>query len=199
MKGASRTSERKREHEKEEDGEGRGGGSREGRKEWETAYQADKRRETRLTRLLINYPPRSLCRYNKMISGRLYRDSGCERPSRHKVAACAPAAVVINNAARPERRRSGRVYTVLRAVSSHTTGGLPATWLSRASRENQSRRARALNSYMNLLHEAATLASRLYDELARGSSASVFGPRSSILVDSIQNGRIGAFLRSTRS
>lgn len=29
----------------------------------------------------------SLRRYNKMISGRLYRDSGYEQPSRHKVAA----------------------------------------------------------------------------------------------------------------
>lgn len=52
----------------------------------------------------INYPRRSLRRYNKIISGRLYRDSGCERRGRHKVAACAPTAAVINNSR--ERRRA---------------------------------------------------------------------------------------------
>lgn len=58
--------------------------------------------ERERARLQINYPRRSLRRYNKIISGRLYRDSGCERRGRHKVAACAPTAAVINN-----ERRSG--------------------------------------------------------------------------------------------
>lgn len=66
----------------------------------------EKEREDRYTRLLINYPLRSLRRYNKIISGRLYRDSGCERRGRHKVAACAPTAAVINKATQPEKRRA---------------------------------------------------------------------------------------------
>lgn len=103
-----------------------------------------RRRETWLTRLLINYPPRSLRRYNKMISGRLYRDSGCERPSRHKVAACAPAAVVINNAARGSREAAvvgPRLYGPSRrtlpacAATSHTTTGGVVENLAREDRD----------------------------------------------------------------
>lgn len=62
--------------------------------------------ERERARLQINYPRRSLRRYNKIISGRLYRDSGCERRGRHKVAACAPTAAVINN----ERRSGGGLH-----------------------------------------------------------------------------------------
>ena len=96
-----RESERKKERERERERKE----EERDKTEW-SGRQREREREDRYTRLLINYPLRSLRRYNKIISGRLYRDSGCERPGRHKVAACAPTAAVINKATQPEKRRA---------------------------------------------------------------------------------------------
>lgn len=134
-----------------------------------------RRRETWLTRLLINYPPRSLRRYNKMISGRLYRDSGCERPSRHKVAACAPAAVVINNAARGSREAAAVVGPCLYGPSRRTAPRCNKPHHRRRCRENLVRTDRVgpgtLNSYTNLLHKSTTPPVSTTD--TRGLSVSV--------------------------
>lgn len=120
-----------------------------------------RRRETWLTRLLINYPPRSLRRYNKMISGWLYRDSGCERPSRHKVAACAPAAVVINNAARARGLREAAVVGPrLYGPSRRTVPCCNKPYHRRRCRESRAGTDRVgtgtLDSYTNLLHKSTT-------------------------------------------